>query len=380
MVLVCFLHVFIAVLDRVIFVRQCRRGVEYDKVFYNKLTGEQISKEEQENAIADNQEHLYDVIYFQKEGINYPLIAKYFLHIIITVFIHFFIFFYLTMMGTYNLRSSVYCEDNKPTHCNDFILNSVMIWFYLLYCTYLYFSGLQLYYGLLDMRKRSLFMRGDSVMHSTLFRTYKAIPFLYELKLTIDWSFTPTALDLWKYIKFENLYYLLFITKCFMKVNNMKKVGESITLIQKVLWGGVNFAILLIILIGPLLLFSSLNPTNTYNPVLDASIELSFMFKINKVTHTLNLFQNNYVDSIVDISESQDYWNTYGYYNSSTTRNFPQSQVQVLSMSNTSDTIWDIARPHIDTIIYRLDNYDKLNFTIALNFKYSFRRNVIIEY
>jgi hypothetical protein len=376
MVLVCFLHVFIAVVDRVIFVRMSRKDIEFDYIYYYKSTGEKVSPEEAKGVNLQN-EHLYDVVYFQKEGPNYPLMVKYILHIAITVFIHLFIFYFLTMVGTYNLANKVYCQDHSGANeCNDFTLNPAMIWFYILYCIFLYFSSCQLHFGLLDMRKKSLFMRGDNLFYSIMFKIYKAIPFIYELKITIDWSFTPSSLDLFKYMKFERVYDLLFLTHCHMKANNNKPVGEVVGKVSKVFVGGFSFVTLLIILIGPLLLFSSLNPSNIYNPVKGAQIELSFLFQIGRVTHTFNIFTNNYVESISDISENAGVWDTYGYENSSATRNFADSQVQVLLMSSTSDTIWEIARPHIDTIIYRLENYRSLNFTIAFDFKYSFKRNV----
>jgi hypothetical protein len=68
--------------------------------------------------------------------------------------------------------------------------------------------------------------------------------------------------------------------------------------------------------------------------------------------------------------------NDYHYDKSSQTRNFPLGQIQIITMSQTSDTIWDIAVPHIYTIIDRLTKYDKYNYNIYFSFKYSFNRPV----
>ena len=128
---------------------------------------------------------------------------------------------------------------------------------------------------MLDLRKKSLLKRGDNTFYATSFKVYLAIPFLYELKLTLDYTFTPTSLDLFKWLKFESVYDLLFITHCTMKGERKRKVGEIVGKIEKYLIGGCGFFIILLILILPLLLFSTLNPTNTNNNVTDASIEVN---------------------------------------------------------------------------------------------------------
>jgi hypothetical protein len=374
MVLVCFIHVFIAVIDRIIYVRQSRKDIEFHYVYYDKETGERLTPEEAKTVTKEN-EHLYNVLYFQKEGSNYPLIAKYALHLSITILMHFFIFYFLTMIGTYNLQNYVYCENDDPNQCNNFLDNPKMIVFYIIYCVYFYFSGLQVHYGLLDMRKKSLLMRGDNMVYSILFKAFKAIPFFYELKLTIDWSCTPTTLDLFKYVKFEMVYDLLFSTHCNMKASRQKKVGEVINKFSKILVGGGSFMLILLILIGPLLLFSSLNPGNISNLVIGAGTELSIIFQDNKkVTNTFPLFSNIYVESMFLITDP--IWSAYNYDKSPKTKNFPMLQVQVIAMSSISDTNWDIAKPHIDTIIERLSNYKTYSYTISLGFKYNFNRNV----
>jgi hypothetical protein len=300
------------------------------------------------------------------------------LHIFVTIIIHGFVFFFLTMTGTYNLQNYIYCENTNPTQCNDFTANSKMILFYILFCFYFYFSGLQIYYGLLDMRKKALFKRGDNKVYYIVFKAYKVIPFLYEVNLTIDWSFTPTALDLFSYLKCECIYDQLFLTHCTMKSRSDKKVGSAINLLSKLFMGGGGFFLLMVILLGPLILFSSLNPTNIDNPVRGGEIELALKFhQEKKVTNIYPLFTYYHVDSVRDMVDEMDMWGNYNYDKSPTTKNFPTSQVQILTMSKTSDTIWDIAKPHIDTIIDRLENYDKYNYTITLNFRYKFKRDVI---
>jgi len=117
-------------------------------------------------------------------------------------------------------------------------------------------------------------MRGDSAIHSYMFKGYLAIPFLYELKLTLDFTFTSTALDLFKWLKFESVYDILFITNCYMKVEDDRELSKNVGWIDKWIGAG-SFMILIVIFLGPLILFSGLNPTNVYNNVLGARTNVS---------------------------------------------------------------------------------------------------------
>jgi hypothetical protein len=369
MVLIIFFHAIKAVLDRIIYLNQNRSNLEFEYVYYDKKTGEKLTKESIEN-LSEND---YYTIYYQKETINYPLIFKFILQLAITILSHLFIFFYLPMMGNYNLQNSITCE--IISSCNDFKYNLYIKLFYLIYSIYLFFSALQIHYGIQDMRNKSLFMRGDNIIYASLFKAYKAVPFLYELKLTIDWTCTPTCLDLFKWLKFESVYDLLFLTHCAKKKEITVPIGKNISIFNKLLMGGSGFVVLLAILLGPLLIFSTLNPTNVVNNVTGASVELSICFQQGqRVFNNFTLFKNDFVDSIQDITQEPETWSLYGYANSSKTKNFPTSQVQIIRMSNTSDTIWDIAGPHIETIKDRLEKYRNNSYNIYIGFKYSFQR------
>ena len=147
-----------------------------------------------------------------------------------------------------------------------------------MYSFYMITSALQIKYGMLDMRKKSIFMRGDNILYYIAFSAHRAIPFLFELKLLIDWTVTQTTLDFFKWLKFESIYDKLFITHCTIKGQNQKKkVGDKVGWFEKSYIGIVGFILVMIIILGPLLLFSSLNPTNVLNNI--DSVEIK-VFKV----------------------------------------------------------------------------------------------------
>jgi len=304
MVVFALFHVLLIVLDRIIYLKQNRTNVTLEYLYYNKANGKRISVENYEEIVHTNPEikQFYTSTYIQNEEANYPLILKCLLQIFTVIFAHIVIFWYLPFQGNYNLHSYYFCAKNQNTECNYFSNNGYLITFYILYLFYMIFSALQIQYGLLDMRKKSLFMRRDNLLYYTGFKIFNAIPFFYEIKLLIDWTITPTALDLWKWIKFESVYDRLYETHCNMKREFKRKIGDRISVFNKISLGGCGFIILLFLILGPLILFSNLNPTNSINNVTEASLELNLIFESNKIFYNYTLFSNKQAMSIKNIS------------------------------------------------------------------------------
>ena len=74
-------------------------------------------------------------------------------------------------------------------------------------------------------------------INKAMFQGYIAIPFILELKIVSDWTFTRTSLDLFQWIKFEGVYADLFIAKCTNKAYIAHPLGEPMAFMQKLLLG-----------------------------------------------------------------------------------------------------------------------------------------------
>ena len=389
MVLWVFVYVIFAVIDRVIYIRQSRNHLQFEYKYYHKNTGVLATADEvqeiedsvyQSNPELIEKKHFeipllqleqieqrYNIVIIQKEPPNYPLIMKYVLNIVITIVVHITAFFFLPMYGNMKLNGNVYCTKEDKDSCNDFISNIWIIMFYLLNLLYIFVSSLQIKHGYLDMIPKSLLKTGESSIHSGIHTGYKAIPFLYELKLAIDWTFSRTSLDIFQWNKFEGVYDLLYTTLCAKKSLSQLPVGMSISNVQKGYLGVPIFSGILLLLIGPLLLFSNLNPINELNNITGAYIEMQISIKQGSVYKNYSLFKNDHVDSLDEIKK--DKWEQYRYNVSTYTKNFPREQVQVVRMSNTSDNNWDLAVPHIQHIIHALSICENKNGTIECNYE-----------
>ena len=384
MVLFLLLHIFFLVYDRIIFINQNRKNVKYEyKIYHRKYEKEEAKEEllkkypglEKGELIFPEEEgeeklmKKFNPIYIQKEDFNIPLFQKYILHMVTSVFCHLFIFFYLPIKGNLNLINKISCDENGP--CNDFNSNISTVFFYFFYLAYLFYSGLQVKYGFYDTKRKSSLKSKTNFVYSILYTIYKNIPFLYEIKLGIDWTFTSTALDLFQWNKFESVYDILFTTKCSMTSVNTKLVGIPVGKTKKSLMGGLLSFVLIAALIIPLLIFSGLNPTNQSNNIVNANLkfELSFIYD-NGVTKNFTIFQNSKPESIEEISDDDMIF--YNYTNSSQTNKIEREQVQKVLFFDDSERNLEITRPQINEfmdLIYHRGNKNQKQYRADFDIK-----------
>ena len=412
MVLFLILHVCILVYDRAIYICQNKNHLKYryfiykkdengeceilSKEEYKKLKDKIMKNDEDENEKNKDKKKKkkkkklfippsgfeklnsenYNLFYVQTELFNMPLLHKYFLHIFATILCHIFVFIYFPMKGNFNLLNTIYCNDSDL--CNDFSNNIHIIFFYLIYLIYLFLSSLQIRFGYFDIKRKSLFKKNTAITNN-IAKIFNAIPFLPNIRNTVDWTFTSTCLDLFQWNKFESIYDTMFDTFCDSEGNDDNKIGEKVSKKRKIALGGILSFALIFVLVVPLVLFSSLNPTNKLNNLTSAkfNVDLTFTYE-NGVKVNYNLFENERARTITNMLD--DVWTKYEYDDSVHTRNFNKKQIQIVKFSETSDRNWDLAEPHIEDLI------DLLNITenngialIELNIQTEFERPLPAE-
>ena len=365
MAICAFIHVFLIVFDRFIYLKNTRKLKKIEFKIYNKRTGEDITIKYRFYTFLDVLNNLnendYEIVSYQYEGCQTGLLMKFGLQICTVLGIHIFIFFYFPFYGLVDKTETL----NK--HSN----NIFILLFYLLYIFYFIFSGLQIKYGLSDLRKMSGLMKSSNTFHSIFYKVFKNIPFLYELKNFIDWTFTTTSLDLWKWLKLEEIISLLYINKCFAKGNMQRRIGTKIPVYMKYLMGGSIFFGVLLIVFGPIFLFSSLNPTNEVNQVVGVNLKVLLQIPPNDTEN-----QQIYELTLVDTHNSQIRMfyseNEYKRFTSSRSElksyasSFKHEQVQRVKIFGYSETNWDISPLLLDHL---KENVNKeLNISIMYSF------------
>jgi hypothetical protein len=323
----------------------------------------------------------YNILFIQKETFNKPLLNKYILHIVTSIACHLMVFYYFPIKGNINLGNAKYCSEGESS-CNDFTKNNYTIIFYLFYLIYLILSGLQVKFGFYDIKRKSLFKKKDDELFSNMCSAFQAIPFLNEIKNSLDWTCTSTCLTLFQWNKFEAIYDTIFDTYCEKSDWDERPIGRRVSLKSKLSIGATLTFVLILLLIIPLILFSSLNPTNKLNNITAAKITVDLTFNYeNGAIKNYNLFENTRADSISNMFKKNDKtWEKYNYSVSVQTRNFNHAQVQRVIFSETSDRNWDLAGPHIKSLIKLLDlKQDNDLFSIDINIGYELTRPLPAE-
>ena len=373
-VIFAFIHVFLLVFDRFLYLKNPRRLQKISFKVYDKITGKDITikyrhykYEEVTNKLEkDNKK---EVIAYQHEDCQLGLLMKYITLILTIVLIHYFIYFYLPRT-TFTNQQSLNQAANRMSD------NYYTLIFYVLYMFYFLFSGLQIKYGITDIKKVSSLMKASNTFYNIIYKCYIQIPFLFELKNFIDWTFTKTSLDLWKWLKLEEIISLLFINKCLAKGEMAHKVGEKIPDYMKILLGSTTFFAVILIIFGPLVLFSYLNPLSLVNKVTGVNFQVILSIPTNFSQNlNLTLFEtsNSYIDNFDSEKEYDSYFKKVNNsYIINYKKIFKYTQVQNISVINYTESNWDISPQFVNYLLNL--NKSGINEGFFINLKYSFKR------
>jgi hypothetical protein len=165
----------------------------------------------------------------------------------------------------------------------NFVVKVGLVFFYLLQCTYLAFGAAQLREGFVvfPLVPSTVTKYGSGMIPGMVFKVYLAIPFLFEMKSILDWWCTKTSIDVFMWLQMEEIYAQLFKNACEMSTRRRDfEVVQGQTkqpLVRKMIYGGLIFGVLFLILVGPLVLFSGINPSLAANPL------YSVNFRVNLV-------------------------------------------------------------------------------------------------
>ena len=249
--LLMFFQFILIVLDRAYYIASFRRGGEQQ----SRLRGGHKT-----NA-PSKQQVLW---FFLRVIILFALFCA--LHAVIMVF----------LFSSHTSNASV----TKAATYEPLIANAALSIYYLEFMLYLLVSVFQIKEGFPRVMRETL--RPEKTYHIVTdrfqewrFLVYRAIPFLDELRILIDWTFTRTSLDLFQYFKLEDAHTYLWQTKREMELRKEMWPAEHRTRIEKIFQGFGFLLLLMVIIIGPVLLFSTLIAPQTVAPLTTASLTLS---------------------------------------------------------------------------------------------------------
>jgi hypothetical protein len=142
-----------------------------------------------------------------KTAINFKSVMKLYFQWLVLLFFHGLLFFFLPVHGNFKYNNQGYCDLDESGRvpagevCNNFNLNASLISFYLMCCLYFWTSALQVRRGLPEVMHIYFMMGKYHWFNKAVFNVFMQIPFIFELRVFIDWTFTKTSLDVFQWMK-----------------------------------------------------------------------------------------------------------------------------------------------------------------------------------
>lgn len=188
-----------------------------------------------------------------------------------------------------------------------------------------------------------IFQRSD-IISLAAFMTYFSIPFMYELRVLLEYACTDSALDLYDWLKLENISRELF--RINVRNNTYRKYhpfGAPQPWWKKVfLEGGGLFAIIFSLLVVPFFIFSTSNPQVDINPVFDVRFNMSLVGTKSEFVYPI--FEGGYRKHI----------DTMPWEALHTDAPEPQinkvGQIQEVCLAQDSDTLWSVPPPSLKAL------------------------------
>ncbi|XP_065913262.1 piezo-type mechanosensitive ion channel component 1-like isoform X2 [Dysidea avara] len=292
--------------------------------------------------------------YIEENNIPIPFLMMLFAHFLSMVidraiylrkFVTAKLMFYLFQLAVWHLWL-FFILPSSPVTDKAFTDNGFSQALYFFKCQYFILSAQQCVGGFPKRVLGYFISEQYNIVASFLFRIYRAIPLLPELKEVMDWMFTPTSLELSHWLKVQEVWSLLYIIKNQRKweKSDRRMLGDPESFTAKLLMGGGLLILLILLIWGPLLIIALLNTTTIGNSPVEVSIELS----IGSFEPLLTMKVGEYGIRRLDDTEF-DYVSS-DYSRSKKSRksfedSYKQSDFRYILFSGNSTSVWEISPP-----------------------------------
>ena len=171
------------------------------------------------------------------------------------------------------------------SECNNFASNHYLQILFLLACAYL---------GIACIQVRNGYSRMSQIRHQELedvwqilkFSFYKYTPFIREMRVILDYTSSPTSLNLFQWFKLEDIETTIKFARVSEKFNFHS--GQKLNKHVKRFLGFFFLVFFFLLLIGPLYLFSDIIPSNS----VDHLRRVSLQARVSIDNLKLKIFEN----------------------------------------------------------------------------------------
>jgi len=252
--------------------------------------------------------------------------------------------------------------DTEAWHA-PFTQSSSLQFFFVLKCVYWFVSALQIRDGYLVVSGERFLMRRYNTYSNWIHQIYRCVPFLYELRTILDWTFIPTTLDFFDYLRVEDIYSDVYKVACLAASRTPRKPGTNRSCGEKCGIGCLLFLLLAALLWLPLIILSSALPGMSgveIIPVTSASMQVQLYGYAPLYSTTLaNVTQNPPAfteDDFVSLRRGRTYISS------------DMSSLQPLEFPSFSSKLWNIPYASKDQLA---NLFETTNITLEITLTFT---------
>lgn len=201
---------------------------------------------------------------------------KFIIHWVVLIGCHFYCFWFVPIFSNMQLYGTAACNEVQKDDygCYNFKENPCLRELYLWFCLYLVVSGFQLAYGFPILKRASSvfqYLDRESDLNDVcmiICTVYLMLPFIVEIRCLLDYVFSKTAIDNFQYWQLFNYHAELYVGHTGNRWYTIKPLGMPQPALDKCIFGVLISTGVLALLIGPFIIFSTLSPLVSNNPVI----------------------------------------------------------------------------------------------------------------
>lgn len=281
--------------------------------------------------------------------------VKLLFQVLLVLGIHIWLFFVLPATTGHNLTF----KENWPPKL-----------FYIFKCIYFLLSAQQIRCGYPRRVLGYCFTKGFGYANLIAIKLYRAIPLLYDLRMYMDWIWTETTLEFRNWYIMEDMFANLFIRKCELTLEEEYPTprAKPQSRISKYLYGGLFILLILLIIWGPLLLFSMGKNVGESNPPVEFEYQLEFVgfepiLKIRASSRQIQQIDDDQYDQLKSGFPS--------FISQTFLGDYKANDVRIIHLFNQSSSIWNISPPSKKNLLTKVY---KSGENITLKSSYSLTR------
>ena len=314
-----------------------------------------------------------------KERINpledNPLRRKFFFLITFWVSIHFIVYMHMISMANTNqnetIIESISNFFSKPDLRNSKNWEIIRIFYFLCIC-YMYVNISQIHYG--KEIFKSLVV--DLTVKESLSHTVSDLtPFFREIGVVMDFLANKSSLQLRHKLRFNDITYNIRTAKKQEQVRNNTSFGKPPVTFMKFIVGLIWFFLLVIILFGPLLPFTSIFNNNSPLFIKDASMQVHFADETKRTIGRIFETQTNSQNHDPEI-QKREYNELVNQKFGAPIEKYNPETFEILTMNKQSET-----RPNLEDKFFSVlsTNSQEAIYNIIIKGSLVFKLTVVLK-